>query len=112
MPEQARVERIFTTWLTSTDRVDHAVTDEQFHDNRPEPAAVCGDVILLAAMETPPGPHCPRCTAFLLARESLSTMDQRLSVHRHRRPSWLDRILHPDSEIPPVPGQRPAEVDT
>jgi len=112
MPEQARVERIFTTWLTSADRVDHAVTDEQFHDNRPEPEAVCGDVILLAAMETPPGPHCRRCRAFLRARESLSTMGQRLDMRRHRRRSWLARILHADSEIPPAPGQRPAEVDT
>ncbi|MFI9381857.1 hypothetical protein [Kutzneria sp. NPDC052558] len=66
-------ERIFTAWLTSADRVDHAVTDEQFHDNRPEPEAVCGDVILLAAMETPPGPVCPRCAAVLQARTPTTT---------------------------------------
>jgi hypothetical protein len=29
-----RPDRIFTTWLTSMDSVDHAVTDEEFRDNR------------------------------------------------------------------------------
>lgn len=88
-------KRIFTTWLTSTDGVDHAVTDEEFHDHRPEPKAVCGAVIMLTPMETPPGPHCARCTAFLTARESMRDLDQRLGGHQHRRPSWLDRLLHP-----------------
>lgn len=58
-------ERIFTAWMTSTDGLDHAVTDEEFHDHRPEPQAVCGAVILLAPMEASPGPYCPGCLAFL-----------------------------------------------
>jgi hypothetical protein len=99
-------ERIFTTWLTSADRVDHAVTDEEFTANTPEPEAVCGVVIMLAPMETPPGPRCARCSAFLAARESLRDLEQRLDPHRHRRPSWLDRILHPDAETPAVPSPR------
>ncbi|QUQ71171.1 hypothetical protein [Kutzneria sp. CA-103260] len=94
---------LFTTWLTSTDRIDHAVTDEQFYDNRPEPEAVCGAVITLATMETLPGPHCARCAAFLAARESLRDLDQRLNVHRHRRPGWLGRLLHRDTPTPAVP---------
>jgi hypothetical protein len=69
MSERVPPERIFTAWLTSADRVDHAVTDEEFHDHRPEPEAVCGNVILLAAMEAPPGPRCARCVAILRARE-------------------------------------------
>jgi len=99
-------EKIFTMWLTSTDRVDHAVTDEAFHDHRPEPEAVCGAVIMLAPMETPPGPRCARCTAFLTARASLRDLEQRIDLHRHRRPSWLGRLLHPDAETPAVPSPR------
>lgn len=85
---------LFTTWLTSTDRIDHAVSDEQFYDHRPEPEAVCGVVIMLAPMETPPGPRCVRCSTFLTARESLRGLEPRIDPHRHRRPSWLGRILH------------------
>lgn len=96
-------ERLFTTWLTSTDRVDHAVTDEEFTAHTPEPEAVCGVVILLAPMETPPGPHCARCTAFLLARESLPDLDQRINQSRHRRAGWFGRLLHRDNPTPAVP---------
>jgi hypothetical protein len=106
MSEQSRAGTLFTTWLTSTDRVDHAVTDEQFHDNRPEPEAVCGAVIMLAPMEAPPGPRCARCTAFLTARESLRDLEQRLDPHRNRRPSWLSRLLHRDPLTPVVPSPR------
>lgn len=87
-------ERLFTAWFTSTDGLDHAVTDEEFHDHRPEPEAVCGAVILLAPMEWAPGPRCPRCVAFLRARESLRDLDDRVNPHRHRRAGWLARILH------------------
>jgi len=97
------VERLFTTWLTSTDRVDHAVTDEEFHDRRPEPEAVCGAVITLAPMEAPPGPHCAQCTAYLAARASLRDLPQRLDPHRHRRPCWLARAVRAV-----VPAQRTA----
>ena len=78
-------ERIFTTWLTSGDRLDHAVTDEEFTANTPEPEAVCGTVILLAPMEAPPGPHCVRCTTVLTARDSLRDMEQtnRALAHFH-----------------------------
>lgn len=99
-------ERLFTTWLTSADRIDHAVTDEQFTANTPEPEAVCGATILLAPMESPPGPRCARCTAFLAARESLRDLPQRLDPHRHRRPSWLGRLLHRDTPTPAVPSPR------
>ena len=80
-------EKIFTTWLTGSDGADHAVTDEEFHDNRPEPGTVCGEVMLLAPMEAPPGPRCPQCVAFLAARESMGDLDA-----RHRR--WTRLIPH------------------
>ncbi|MFC0436617.1 hypothetical protein [Kutzneria buriramensis] len=99
-------QKLFTAWMTSTDRVDHAVSDEEFAANRPEPEAMCGAVIMLASMETPPGPRCARCTAFLAARESLRGLEQRLDPHRHRRPSWLGRLLHPNTSTPVVPGPR------
>ena len=99
-------ERLFTAWMTASDGLDHAVTDEQFHDHRPEPEAVCGAVIMLASMETPPGPRCARCRAFLAARESLRDLDRRLGEHRHRRPSWLGRLLHPGTPTLAVPSPR------
>jgi hypothetical protein len=92
--------------MTASDGQDHAITDEEFAEHRPEPEAVCGAVVLLAPMEEPPGPRCPRCVAFLAARESMRPMNERLGVHRHRRPSWLDRLLHPNAETPAVPGPR------
>jgi hypothetical protein len=98
-------EKIFTTWLTSADRIDHAVTDEEFTAHRPEPEAVCGAVIMLAPMETPPGPRCTRCSAFLVARTSLRDLEQRIDPHRHRRLCWLNRFLHRTS-TPAVPTPR------
>jgi hypothetical protein len=92
--------RLFTTWLTSADHVDHAVADEEFTAHSPEPETVCGMVVLLAAMEAPPGDRCPRCVAFLAARESLRDLDERLGMHRHRRPGWLGKLLH--STLTPV----------
>jgi hypothetical protein len=86
-------EQLFTTWMTSTlDRRDHAVTDEEFAAHRPEPEAVCG-VVVLAPMEWAPGPRCARCVAYLAARTTLPTLEQRLGAHRHRRPAWLARAL-------------------
>lgn len=99
-------DKIFTTWLTSTDRVDHAVTDEEFTARTPEPKAVCGAVILLAPMETPPGPRCARCAAFLAARESMRDLEQRIDPSRHWRPSWIGRLLHRDTPTPAVPSPR------
>src|SRR5882757_4900744 len=89
-------EKIFTTWLTSMDRVDHAVTDEEYTEHSPEPQAVCGAVILLAPMEAPPGPLCAGCSEFLTACEST----QRADAHRHRRPGWFDRLLDSHGTAP------------
>lgn len=69
-------EKLYTTWMTSTNGVDHAITDEAFTAQRPEPETVCGKVVYLAPMETPPGPRCAQCTAFLAARESLRDLPQ------------------------------------
>jgi hypothetical protein len=88
-------EQLFTPWMTSTsDGVDHAVTDEEFTERRPEPESVCGVVVLLGPLEQAPGPRCPRCVAFLKARATLPTRERRLDVHRHQRPGWLARFRH------------------
>lgn len=73
------------------DGFDHAITDEEFAAHRPEPAAVCGEVITLAPMETPSCPRCARCSAFLAAHESLRDLEQRTASHRYR---WLGRFLY------------------
>jgi hypothetical protein len=99
-------ERLFTAWFTSSaDWVDHAVTDEEFAEHRPEPATVCGAVIMLAPMESPPGRRCPRCVAFLRALGTAEDLHQR-EPHRHRRPAWLARLLHHDTSTPVVPSPR------
>jgi hypothetical protein len=88
-------ERIFTAWMTSTsDGLDHAVTDEEFTERRPEPESVCGVVVPLGPLEQAPGLRCPQCVAFLEARASLPSLQQRLGVHRHQRAGWLARLLH------------------
>jgi hypothetical protein len=73
--------RLFTTWLTSQpNHRDHAVTDEEFTAHTPEPAAVCGAVVLLAPMEWAPGPRCPGCVAALDAAAKVGTVLTRLQV--------------------------------
>lgn len=58
-------ERLFTTWVTSLDGVDHAVTDEEFAarlaENRGVFVAVCGKSFLPGPMEGAPGPPCGPC---------------------------------------------------
>jgi hypothetical protein len=104
-------ERIFTTWMTFTDGADHAVTDEEFTENRPEPETVCGVVELLAPMETPPGPRCPQCAAYLAARQTLRDLDQRMQGNRHTRPGWLSRLLHSTNSAPATAAVRARRRD-
>jgi hypothetical protein len=86
-------QRIFTTWFTSmADALDHAVTDEEFTAHRPQPEAVCGRVVVLGPLVCPPRPVCPRCMAFLRARQTLRDFDQR-EPHRHVGPGVLARAL-------------------
>lgn len=89
-------ERLFTAWFTSSvDWADHAVTDEEFVEHRPEPTAVCGTVIMLAPMESPPGQRCPRCVAFLRAQQTAEVLDEP-QPHLNLRPVWLARLLRHD----------------
>lgn len=89
-------ERLFTAWFTSSvDWADHAVTDEEFVEHRPEPTAVCGTVIMLAPMESPPGQRCPRCVAFLRAQQTAEVLDEP-EPHLNLRPVWLARLLRHD----------------
>ncbi|MFI9387035.1 hypothetical protein [Kutzneria sp. NPDC052558] len=86
--------KIFTAWFTSeSDGVDHAVTDEEFTEHRPEPEAVCGALVALGPLESSPGPRCPRCVAFLAARMTLRDLDRRFELYEHRRSEWWGRLL-------------------
>lgn len=99
-------DQLFTAWMTSTtDGHDHAVTDEEFHDHRPEPEAVCGAVLYLAPMEQAPGRRCERCVAFLEGRPAALRVVQVPAAHRHRSEGWLYRLVHA-SMSPVVPRPR------
>ncbi len=69
-------ERLFTTWVTSLDRIDHAVTDEEYavrlFENRGVFVAVCGTEFLPGPMESAPGPPCLRCMKSLDANKAAS----------------------------------------
>jgi len=54
--------------------------------------AVCGTLVLGALMSDPPGPCCPRCVAFLQARESTRPVGRRKTDPQRRRTLW-DRLL-------------------
>jgi hypothetical protein len=87
--------RLFTTWVTSLDCVDHAVTDEEctvrLIVNRGEFVAVCGAVFLPGPMEGEPEPPCPRCVAFLRARVEMRGVAERLVSGR--RLGWWSRVF-------------------
>lgn len=88
--------RVFTTWITSLDRVDHAVTDEEcaarLAENRGVFQAVCGDSFLPGPMEGPAADPCGRCVRFLRARLELRDFQARGLRHSHRRRGWLSRL--------------------
>lgn len=87
-------ERLFTTWITSFSRVDHAVTDEECaaraSANRGAFLAVCGVAFLPAPMEQAPGLPCHRCVAYLRARMELRDTAQRFAPCRT---GWIGRML-------------------
>ncbi|MBA8924497.1 hypothetical protein BC739_001694 [Kutzneria viridogrisea] len=86
-----RERRLFTTWFTSMwDDCEHAVTDEEFAVHRPEPSAVCGDVLWLAPLTYPSRSRCEYCVAFLLAHVRTQLPAPRETGH-HRRLGWLGR---------------------
>ena len=96
---ESTASRLFTTWVTSLDRVDHAVTDEEctarMIQNRGEFAAVCEAEFLPGPMEVEPGPPCPRCVEFLLnaSRASQRLLEPSESPEKIRtRRSGLSRI--------------------
>jgi hypothetical protein len=95
---KSAASRLFTTWVRSLDRVDHAVTDEEctarLIQNRVVFVAVCGAEFLPGPMESATGPQCPRCVGFLLdARGASQRSSESLeSSERVRtRRSWLSR---------------------
>lgn len=93
-------QRLFTTWVTSLDGVDHAVTDEEctarLIQNRGVFVAVCGEDFLPGPMEGAPGPPCSRCVGFLLdaRRASRPPSEPSESPERMRkRRGWFSRSI-------------------
>lgn len=108
-----RTGRLYVTWQRCMcDGRDHAVTDEEFaggalrHDGRYE--SVCGHVVTLGSAMLPRGPVCSHCHAFLVARASSRSAEERMGPVRHRKPGWLHRLFH-HSETPVVSLPRPPQ---
>jgi len=97
-------ERLFTTWVTSLDQVDHAVTDEEFAarliEGRGVFVAVCGMSFLPGPMEGVPGPPCGSCVdvvqnaaeALRKSQEAMNAPHESPETGRSRR-GWLSRLL-------------------
>lgn len=80
-------------WVTSIERVDHAVADK---DITPGDlfAGACGELFWPAAMCAPPGPRCGRCLKTLRAPESPLGTEQRLATpRRSRRRTLWSRLI-------------------
>src|SRR5262249_34919548 len=97
--------RLFVCWQTSIyDGHGHAITDEEFtfgdRAQQGEFDAVCGSVLRLADSFLPPGRRCPRCVAFLRAREAFRQRELRIASRR--RIGWLRRVC--GRAIPGVSG--------
>lgn len=101
--EELRVrpeDRLFTTWITTEDGIDHAVTDEmmaagiQSLDGRF--SAVCSEVVSAAFLVVPPGRECARCRAALGSRSCARSGGRWSAVTQPmRRPvfSWFRDLL-------------------
>lgn len=61
--------RLWIVWVTSIDRTDHAVSDDEMVAGAQAGAgrylAMCGTSLLAAPLIYPPGARCPRCVAML-----------------------------------------------
>lgn len=80
----------FASWVTAgLGRFDHAVIGEAFAEglanDSGEFVAVCGAVLLPAAMTATPKPYCPQCVALLRARNEIRDHQRPTAASRHRR---------------------------
>lgn len=85
-------------WIGSVaDGLDHAVTQATLaagvlhRSGRHE--AVCGHGVLPGSMLEPPGPTCPRCTAYLRAQAPRRAAEERAQRRRYRTSGLLRRWL-------------------
>lgn len=79
-------------WITAHhDRTEHAVTDDALQASLAGMfEAVCGLVFLAASMDVGPERRCPRCAAYVRARNTLRDIDER--IPEGRRQAWLSRL--------------------
>jgi hypothetical protein len=82
--------KLFVSWQTSLyDGQSHAITDEEFTFGDGQACgqfeAVCGHTLSLADSFEAPGRRCRTCVAFLRARASMRSPQQRLNI---RQTAW------------------------
>lgn len=81
-----------TTWITSLDRTEHAVTEAAFDTgvkHSGEFEAVCGEAFVCASMTVGSARRCSACRRFLAAQQSMTELTARIE-----RPSFLSRLFH------------------
>ena len=87
--------RLFTTWLTAEDGVDHAITDEMMaagiQSCTGRFATVCREVVSAAFLVVPPGRRCPRCRSAVAPEPVVPAQPQppRHGLSRRQLRTWL-----------------------
>jgi hypothetical protein len=86
--------RLFTTWLTAEDGVDHAITDEMMaagiQSRTGRFATVCREIVSAAFLVVPPGRRCPQCRSAVTPEPARPQV--RKSSRRQVR-AWLRNLL-------------------
>ena len=88
-------DRLFTTWLTAEDGVDHAITDEMMaagiQSCTGRFATVCREIVSAAFLVMPPGRRCPRCRSAVAPEPAPPAQPQppRNGLSRRQLRSWL-----------------------
>lgn len=90
-------EHRYTTWMTSRDNIDHAVTDEEnvagHREHRGTRRAVCGTEFLTALLETPPGWTCQDCQKAILDNARSRRIQELRKGSEKRRRSTRRRLI-------------------
>ena len=97
--ERAR-GRLFTTWLTAEDGVDHAITDEMMaagiQSCTGRFATVCREIVSAAFLVEPPGRRCPRCRTAVTpepAAPAQPPQSTRTGISRRQVRGWLRELF-------------------
>ncbi|HWC82484.1 MAG TPA: hypothetical protein VG756_21240 [Pseudonocardiaceae bacterium] len=96
--------RLFTTWLTSVDGVDHAITDEMMaagiQSCTGRFAAVCREIVTAAFLIAPPGKRCPYCAQAVSVSPDDPT--EKLRIPRDKLRARMRDLLGAPPQIGPA----------